>query len=83
MFLRSVIPLRDRPSECLSDTASQGLVFAIDSDFVLKLPYQYPIPDHIDDDDTRLYMDRALQALLLWKGKWQSTMHCGISRIQI
>lgn len=60
MLLKSVIPFRDRPGECLSVGPSQGLVFAIDSDIVPKLPFQYPIPDEIHDDGVKLYLNRAL-----------------------
>lgn len=64
MLLKSVIPFREYPGEHLSVGPSQGLVFAIDSDIVLKLPFQYPIPDQSRDDDERLYMDRALASFV-------------------
>ena len=37
---------------CLSigQAPSQGLVYALDSDIVIKLPFQYIIPDDLDDD---------------------------------
>lgn len=46
--MRTILPFAKRPGECLSLGPSQGIVFAIDPDIVIKMPFQYPIVSDID-----------------------------------
>ena len=48
--LNIVIPFLDRLDNCLSigNAPSQGLVYSLDNDIVIKLPFQYSIPDDLD-----------------------------------
>ncbi|KUJ07290.1 uncharacterized protein LY89DRAFT_691758 [Mollisia scopiformis] len=50
--LKFITPFLDELGHCLSigQAPSQGLVYALDSDIVIKLPFQYIIPDDLDDD---------------------------------
>lgn len=52
--------------QCLSigQAPSQGVVYAIDSRVVLKLPFQYPVPNRPNSDD-ELYRDDGLRSLEL------------------
>ncbi|KAF4436592.1 kinase domain containing protein [Fusarium austroafricanum] len=41
--MQTILPFSDRPGDCLSVGPSQGLVYTIDSDIVIKVPFQYPV----------------------------------------
>lgn len=53
-------------SQCLSigQAPSQGVVYAIDLHVVVKLPFQYPVPNRPNSDD-ELYRDDSLRSLEL------------------
>lgn len=53
-------------NQCLSigQAPSQGIVYAIDLHVVVKLPFQYPVPNRPNSDD-ELYRDDSLRSLEL------------------
>ncbi|AEO54506.1 hypothetical protein MYCTH_2089137 [Thermothelomyces thermophilus ATCC 42464] len=59
--MRPILPFSDRPGECLSIGPSQGLVYAIDQEIVLKVPFQYPV---LQDDSTHYLLDLALKSFV-------------------
>ncbi|KAH8600149.1 hypothetical protein B0O99DRAFT_503580 [Bisporella sp. PMI_857] len=50
---------------CLSiaHAPSQGLVYALDTDIVIKLPFQYTIPDDLDDEAI-FYLNHGLRSFV-------------------
>jgi hypothetical protein len=46
--MQTIIPFSERPGDCLSIGPSQGLVYTIDSDIVVKVPFQYPVTKNLD-----------------------------------
>ncbi|PHH92907.1 hypothetical protein CDD83_3738 [Cordyceps sp. RAO-2017] len=46
--MRIILPLQQPPKECLSIGPSQGLVYGLDRDIVLKLPFQYEVTSDLD-----------------------------------
>ena len=50
--LKCITPFLDKLDHCLGigQVPSQGPVFALDSDIVIKPPFQYIIPDQLDND---------------------------------
>lgn len=63
--LKFITPFLDKLDHCLSigQAPSQGLVYAIDTDIVIKLPFQYIIPDDLDDD-AMFYLNHALRSFV-------------------
>lgn len=51
--------------DCLSigGAPSQGLVFGVDRDFVIKVPFQYPLPDNLDDN-AKFYIGTGFQSFI-------------------
>jgi serine/threonine protein kinase len=43
-----IVPFKDLPRECLSIGPSQGLVYALDEDLVLKVPFQYRVTEKLE-----------------------------------
>ncbi|KAL5315712.1 hypothetical protein ACEPPN_016582 [Leptodophora sp. 'Broadleaf-Isolate-01'] len=60
-----ITPFLDEFDHCLSigQAPSQGLVYAIDSEIVIKLPFQYIIPDNLDDDAT-FYLNHGVRSVV-------------------
>jgi len=60
-----ITPIRDKLDHCLSigQAPSQGLVYALDADIVIKMPFQYSIPDDLDDDAI-FYLNHALRGFV-------------------
>jgi len=60
-----ITPFRDKLDHCLSigQAPSQGLVYALDADIVIKMPFQYSIPDNLNDDAI-FYLNHALQGFV-------------------
>ncbi|CAH0019279.1 unnamed protein product [Clonostachys rhizophaga] len=46
--MQTILPFTGRPGDCLSVGPSQGLVYTIDDDIVIKVPFQYPISQNLD-----------------------------------
>jgi hypothetical protein len=63
--LKFITPFLDKLDHCLSigQAPSQGLVYALDSDIVIKLPFQYIIPDDLDDDAI-FYLNHAVRSFV-------------------
>jgi hypothetical protein len=63
--LKFITPFLDKLDHCLSigRAPSQGLVYALDSDIVIKLPFQYIIPDNLDDDAI-FYINHGLRSFV-------------------
>lgn len=61
-----ITPYRMAHNQCLSigQAPSQGVVYAIDAHVVVKLPFQYPVPNRPDSDD-ELCRDDSLRSLEL------------------
>ncbi|KAK0103234.1 hypothetical protein ONS95_005268 [Cadophora gregata] len=61
--------------DCLSigEAPSQGLVYAIDSEIVIKLPFQYIIPDELSEDAT-FYLNHGVRSFVAMEREWQCTM---------
>ena len=64
-LLKLITPFRQKLDHCLSlgNAPSQGLVYALDADIVLKLPFQYSIPNDLDDE-AEFYLEHALQSFV-------------------
>jgi hypothetical protein len=63
--LNLIVPFVDKFDICLSiaHAPSQGLVYALDADIVVKLPFQYAIPDDLDDEAI-FYLNHGLQSFV-------------------
>jgi hypothetical protein len=63
--LKFITPFLGKLDHCLSigHAPSQGLIYALDTDIVVKLPFQYIIPDKIDDD-AKFYLTHALRGFV-------------------
>lgn len=63
--LRFVVPFVDKLDQCLSigQAPSQGLVYGLDDDIVLKLPCQYIIPDDLDHEAT-FYLNHGVRSFV-------------------
>lgn len=59
--MQTILPFSDRPGDCLSVGPSQGLVYSIDRDIVIKVPFQYPV---FEDPDTHHLLDLSLKSLV-------------------
>ncbi|KJZ71568.1 hypothetical protein HIM_09037 [Hirsutella minnesotensis 3608] len=46
--MRIILPFQEPPKECLSLGPSQGLVYGLDQDIILKLPFQYEVTRDVD-----------------------------------
>jgi hypothetical protein len=65
-----ITPIRDKLDHCLSigQASSQSLVYALDADIVIKMPFQYSIPDDLDDNAI-FYLNYALQSFVAMERK--------------
>lgn len=63
--LKFITPFLDKLDHCLSigQAPSQGLVFALDTDIVIKLPFQYTILDDLDDNAI-FYLNHGLRSFV-------------------
>jgi hypothetical protein len=63
--LTFITPFLDKLDHCLSigGAPSQGLVYALDTDVVIKLPFQYIIPDD-PDNEAIFYLEHGLKSFL-------------------
>lgn len=63
--LNLITPFRGDLGNCLSigQAPSQGLVYAIDNDVVVKVPFQYLLPDEFIEDDT-FYLEYAVRSFV-------------------
>jgi len=63
--LNLIVPFLGKLGLCLSiaHAPSQGLVYALDADIVIKLPFQYTIPDDLDDEAI-FYLNHGLRSFV-------------------
>jgi serine/threonine protein kinase len=63
--LKLITPFYDKFHQCLSigHAPSQGLVYALDAELVIKLPFQYIIPDD-QGHDILFYLDHGLRSVV-------------------
>ncbi|KAI9843692.1 MAG: hypothetical protein M1837_006160 [Sclerophora amabilis] len=60
-----ITPYRLPSSRCLSLGPSQGMVYKLDENVVVKLPFQYPVDDTSPETDDHLFL--SLQSFALFK----------------
>jgi len=63
--MKLITPILDKLDHCLSigQAPSQGLVYALDTNIVIKMPFQYKIPDDLDGDAI-FYLNHAIQGFV-------------------
>ncbi|KEY73687.1 hypothetical protein S7711_11421 [Stachybotrys chartarum IBT 7711] len=59
--MQAILPFSNRPGDCLSIGPSQGLVYSIDNDIVVKVPFQYPV---IKDPNIHHLLDLSLRSFV-------------------
>ncbi|GJC91364.1 protein kinase domain-containing protein [Colletotrichum higginsianum] len=55
------LPFNDHSGECLGIGPSQGLVYAIDSEIVIKMPFQYAV---VEDPDEHHLLELSLRSFI-------------------
>ncbi|OBR16394.1 Protein kinase domain-containing protein [Colletotrichum higginsianum IMI 349063] len=55
------LPFNDQSGECLGIGPSQGLVYAIDSEIVIKMPFQYAV---VEDPDEHHLLELSLRSFI-------------------
>jgi hypothetical protein len=63
--LEFITPFLDKPDDCFSigQAPSQFLVYSLGSDITIKLPFQYVIPDDLDDDAI-FYINHGIRSFI-------------------